>query len=102
MHGFIYLFTENPLPTSSLFCLLSPAHLCCMLTFPLPFKSVITNMCHGFDNIICFNDCILDLIPLALAYTIQGFPYWVIEVTPPPHPPSPNANHPYQITSFTL
>ena len=73
VHGFIYLFTENPLPTSSLFCLLSPTHLCCMLTFPLPFKSVITNMWHGFD-IICFNDCILDLIPLALAYTIQGFP----------------------------
>ena len=27
-------------------------------------------MCHGFDNIIHFNDCILDLIPLALAYII--------------------------------
>ena len=26
-------------------------------------------MWHGFDNIACFNDCILDLIPLALAYT---------------------------------
>ena len=73
VHDFIIdLFIKNPIPTPSLFCLLSPIHLkCCILTFSLSFKSVsvIANMWHGFD-IIYFNDCILDLIPLALAYII--------------------------------
>ena len=43
-----------------------------MLIFSLSFKivSAIANMWHGFDNIICFNDYILDLIPLALAHII--------------------------------
>ena len=48
-----------------------------MLTFSLFFKSVsdIANMWHGFDGIICFNDCIWDLIPLGLAYTILSL-FW--------------------------
>ena len=69
----LFKIIKNPIPPLSLFCLLSPIHLkCCILTFSLSFKSVsvIANMWHGFDNIIYFNDCILDLIPLALAYII--------------------------------
>ena len=79
----IDLFIKNPIPPPSLFCLLSPIHLeCCILTFSLYFKSVsvIVNMWHGFD-IICFNDCILDLIPLALAYIILNL-FWGNFLTP--------------------
>ena len=79
VHNFITdLFIKNPTPPPSLFCLLSPIHLkCCMLTFSLFFKSVsvTVNMWHGFDNIIFCNDCILDLIPPALAYTILNL-FW--------------------------
>ena len=78
-HDFIIdLFIENPITPPSLFCLLSPIHLkCCMLTISLSFKivSVLANMWQGFDNIICFNDCILDLITRALAYIILNL-FW--------------------------
>ena len=48
-----------------------------MLTFSLLFKSVsvIGNMWRGFDNIVRFNNCISDLIPVALAYTVLNL-FW--------------------------
>ena len=48
-----------------------------MLTFSLFFKHVFVNanMWHGFHSIIYFNDCVLDLIPLALTYTILSV-FW--------------------------
>ena len=78
-HDFIIDFLiENPIPPPSLFCLLSPIHVkYCMLTISLSFKSisVIANMWLCFDDVICFNVCILDLITLELAYIILNL-FW--------------------------